>query len=354
MRHVVDIVVLSAIFPLSNRFSSTKTASCLTCELVLPMVGRTKSQLAKRINVRHTHGDLMARAVTAYEAAKKKSPKGSVGYRTICKEISELHFQETGERVELSHATLQRRIQGGASRDDANEHLRWLSEAEETIVVDYLNEMGDRSFPYSHRRAAEVVNKVASAHLGDKFPKSGVGINWTYRFSLRNGHRIKLWNSRPLEEKQGRAANPHTMKSWWELLEKCLTARNFTPGNIYGSDEVGVQAQGQGETERVFGRPGKSAPYQQRAGTRENITMIITICADGTAIPPTAIFKGKAFHVKWAKDNLLKASFVINFPINLSLLICIRTVLVISARDGLMVKLGPIGSSCLRKRQSQS
>ncbi|KAF5329630.1 hypothetical protein D9619_009466 [Psilocybe cf. subviscida] len=262
------------------------------------MPGRAKSQLAKRINGRCKHDDLMARAAAAYDAAKKKSPKGSAGYRTICQEISDEYHRETGERINLAHATLQRWVAGGASREEAHQRRGWLSATEETQVIDYLNEMADRGFPLSHRRVAEVVSKIVSARLGDAFPKSGVGINWTYRFATRNAHRIKMWNSRPLEEKRGRAANPNTIKRWWELLEQVLTTRKVTPENIYGTDEVGVQPQGQGEKERVFGRPGKTAPYQQRAGTRENITLIVTICADGTAIAPTVIFKGKAHQIK--------------------------------------------------------
>ena len=40
----------------------------------------------------------------------------------------------------------------------------------------------------------------------------------------------------------------------------------------------------------------------------ENITVIVTICADGTSLPPAVLFKGQAFQVKWAQDNPTKAS----------------------------------------------
>jgi hypothetical protein len=50
------------------------------------------------------------------------------------------------------------------------------------------------------------------------------------------------------------------------------------------------------------------SPYQQRGGTRENITIIVTICADGTSTPPAVIFKGNAYQVKWGENNPLNAS----------------------------------------------
>ena len=54
----------------------------------------------------------------------------------------------------------------------------------------------------------------------------------------------------------------------------------------------------------VFGARQKAAPYQQRSGTRENITVIVTICADGTSMPLAVIFKGKAYQPGWA-DNVM-------------------------------------------------
>lgn len=102
------------------------------------------------------------------------------------------------------------------------------------------------------------------------------------------------------------------MEQWWELLENMLKTHNIKPENIYGTNEVGIQTQGQGKHECIFGQPGKTAPYQQCAGTQENITLIVTICTNGSALPPTVIFKGKAYHIKWANNNPLHALFVID------------------------------------------
>ena len=73
-------------------------------------------------------------------------------------------------------------------------------------------------------------------------------------------------------------------------------------------DEVGVQARGN-ERERVATKRQKTGPqYQQRSGTRENTTVLVTICADGTSTPPAVIFKGSAYQVSWANNNPLNAS----------------------------------------------
>ncbi|KAE9386129.1 hypothetical protein BT96DRAFT_960643 [Gymnopus androsaceus JB14] len=60
---------------------------------------------------------------------------------------------------------------------------------------------------------------------------------------------------------------------------------------FYGGDETGIQS-GIGTTEYVVGRKGKGVQHQQRDGNRENITVLPTICADGTNLVPAIIFKG--------------------------------------------------------------
>jgi hypothetical protein len=43
--------------------------------------------------------------------------------------------------------------------------------------------------------------------------------------------------------------------------------------------------------------------YQQGYGNQENITVIVTVCADGTSTPPSMISKGKGYQTKWKQDN---------------------------------------------------
>jgi hypothetical protein len=263
------------------------------------MPGRAKSDVEKHLATKHLHDAWMVRAVTTYREEQKKKPvKSRRGLRTICAEFETLCFSETGKSIKLCHMTLKRLAAGGMTREKANSNWRWLSrltDSEEDIVIDFISEMADRGFPLSHRRLKEHVDTICKARLGNDFPAKGVGENWTYRFAQRNTERIKISRSRPLEDKRGRGANPHTNEAWWKLLGETIEKYNIKPHNIYGTDEVGIQAQGGGEREHVFGARKKAAPYQQRGGTRENITVIVTICADGTSTPPAVIFKGSAY-----------------------------------------------------------
>jgi DMSO/TMAO reductase YedYZ molybdopterin-dependent catalytic subunit len=50
------------------------------------------------------------------------------------------------------------------------------------------------------------------------------------------------------------------------------------------------------------------APLLRRDGNRENITVVVTMCADGEEIPPTIIYKGQSFTTNWHLDNEIHAS----------------------------------------------
>ncbi|KDQ23014.1 hypothetical protein PLEOSDRAFT_1022730, partial [Pleurotus ostreatus PC15] len=79
------------------------------------------------------------------------------------------------------------------------------------------------------------------------------------------------------------------------------------PENIYAADESGFFPAG-GPRMRVIGPRGKKTQHLQGDGNRENTTVIVTICGDGTALRPAVIFKGQAYQVRWNQDNPTNAS----------------------------------------------
>jgi hypothetical protein len=77
---------------------------------------------------------------------------------------------------------------------------------------------------------------------------------------------------------------------------------------IFGADETGIQ-QGLATWKHIIGPKGKKVQnHQQQSGDRENITVMVAICADGTSLPPTVIFKGESFQAGWRQTNPLNTS----------------------------------------------
>lgn len=241
----------------------------------------------------------------------EKDTGNGIGARKICQEVSEECFEVTGKRVTLSKSTVMRRAKGGRSIRDFNAEKRWLSEAEEQIVADFAIDTAKRGFPLSHRRLREHVNEVCKGKLGEKFPEKGIGEQWTHRFLERHATRLRPYWSHGLDHSRARAVNPVTKKVYFDLLEKVINGDEenipIEPDCIYEMDETGLQ-EGVGVAERVIGAAGQKVQYQQGSGERENITVLVTICADGTSIPPAVIFKGEAYQTSWKQDNPLDAS----------------------------------------------
>jgi hypothetical protein len=211
-----------------------------------------------------------------------------------------MNLAATGKLIRLSYSTLARLAVGGKTKAETNAAKGWLTKEETIQVITYVQELGNRGFPLSHKRLCEHVNEILSTRLGDSF--TGVGVKWTNRFVEKHADCLKTSWSRPLDSKRGRAVNPHTNKAWFNLLEGVFKKHDIDEDCIYAADEIGISPDS-GEHERVIGSKRPGPQYQQCTGSRENITVIVTICADGTATHPAVILKGNAYQVKWKQDN---------------------------------------------------
>ena len=58
----------------------------------------------------------------------------------------------------------------------------------------------------------------------------------------------------------------------------------------------------------MIGCCGTKMQHKQGGADCENVTAIVTICADGTVLNPTVIFKGKNIMAKWGENNVASAS----------------------------------------------
>ncbi|PPQ74013.1 hypothetical protein CVT25_006177, partial [Psilocybe cyanescens] len=92
--------------------------------------------------------------------------------------------------------------------------------------------------------------------------------------------------SRPLATERAKALNKDVVVHWYDLIKQGVIAKGIKPENIYGMDESGFPPSDQGV---------QRAKVQHKAGSanHENVTVLVTICADGTALKPTIIFKGQ-------------------------------------------------------------
>ena len=180
---------------------------------------------------------------------------------------------------------------GGKLKSQSNAEKQWLLPVEVDKVIEYAVEMANQGFPLSHRRLREHVNEICHAWMGARFPEGGVGKQWSHWFVEKYSEELSTYWSHPLDTSRGRAVNPSTNEAWFKLLRETIKDNNIPEELQYGVDETGVQPGG-GLWESVIGPKGKKVQHQQQDGNCENITVIVTICADGTSLPPAVLFKG--------------------------------------------------------------
>lgn len=245
----------------------------------------------------------MARAVEVYNDEVEKGSKK--GLRQVCQQVMNECRDKTGRSITLNYNTLNERVKGRKSLGQSNSEKSWLSKEETDSVIEYALEVADRGFPLSHKRLKEHVDEIIRGRLGPSFP--GVGENWTDRFLTKHSDRLGTYWAHSLDSARGRAVNPANKTKFFNLLGECIEKFNIEEDCVWAADETGIQASA-GTKERVVGGAGKKTQHAQGDGNRENITVMVTICADGSSIPPAVIFKGKAFLTKWKQENPTKAS----------------------------------------------
>ncbi|KAF8876882.1 hypothetical protein CPB84DRAFT_1714963, partial [Gymnopilus junonius] len=82
--------------------------------------------------------------------------------------------------------------------------------------------------------------------------------------------------------------NPEAVKSWFDILEEWVVKLGIDPKNLYGMDESGFPTA-YGGKDRVLGERGTKTQHKQGGADRENVTAVVTICANGTSVRPLLI-----------------------------------------------------------------
>jgi hypothetical protein len=96
-------------------------------------------------------------------------------------------------------------------------------------------------------------------------------------------------------------------KLYYNLLHSKMSEYKVLPCNSYNMDEKGFMIGVTTRSKRVFSRrqyEKKEVTASLQDGNREWITVVATICADGTALPPGLIFmsKNSTMQASWVAD----------------------------------------------------
>lgn len=203
----------------------------------------------------------------------------------------------------LPYKTLQDRINGGAKSLSEESASRGRLFPEETdVLIDHSLHMAKRGCPVTVAGIEKRANEILSAREGTDF--TPVGNNWADRFMTRHRTRLQTYWGASLDTKRGQALNPTSNKHYWEGIETIIdnNGHPIPPHRRYGTDEIGFN-MGLATKRRVVGPAGQKIQHVQGDAEREMVTVVNTICADGTSLRPTVIYKGKNWLQRWSKQE---------------------------------------------------
>ncbi|KAI5117677.1 hypothetical protein M0805_002075 [Coniferiporia weirii] len=214
------------------------------------MVNKAKSTARKAHEATEQKAGLYAKALDVHLEEQQKPSKERKDLWTVCTEVSNEHFAQTHCRIDLSSSTLDQLVKGSKLKSESNAEKSWITPEEAEIIIAFATEMAKQGFPLTHKQLTEHANLILKARLGGQ---------------------IKVYLSRSLDAKHAQAVNSTVNTAWFDLL----------------------------------GPTGERVVQEVVGENHELTTVLCTICANGTSLPPLVIFKGKAFFVKWGMSNPL-------------------------------------------------
>lgn len=133
------------------------------------------------------------------------------------------------------------------------------------------------------------------------------GKNWSADFKRRNEAILDCRYLNTLDLERHQAESESSFRQYFAVLEQKIALYSIQPQNCYNMDEKGFLIGHLQKVKRIF--PKALMKQQKLLGTgqdgcREWITVIATICADGSSLPPALIYKAVSGDLQdtWLQD----------------------------------------------------
>jgi hypothetical protein len=167
----------------------------------------------------------------------------------------------------------------------AAEDKRFLTAQQEQSLVNYINKLTDRGLP-----PTPAMLRNFAYDLAGKEP----GKCWSQRFCKRWNQQLKTGYLTAIDSKRQQADQKASYKRYFTVLKEKIEQYKVEPHNVYNMDEKGFLIGYLVKTKRVFNKDSHARGAllgTKQDGNREWITIIGSICADGTCLSPGLIYQ---------------------------------------------------------------
>ncbi|RMZ87477.1 hypothetical protein DV736_g5297, partial [Chaetothyriales sp. CBS 134916] len=198
-----------------------------------------------------------------------------------------------GSLQTIQHKGISRSVQQAHS-----ESLQLLTDGQEEALIQHVNDLSDRGLPPTPQFVRNLVFEIV---------KKQPGKNWVTTFCKRHRSRIKSLYLRAIDQTRHIADNSAYFEHFYATLKQKVEKYHIKPHNVYNFDEKGFLLGLCHSAKRIVGiqqLKSKKIIGASQDGSREFISLLACICADGTAIPLALIYQGTSGDLQdtWLED----------------------------------------------------
>ena len=175
---------------------------------------------------------------------------------------------------------------------------RKLNDQQEYDLLKYIKRLTARHLPPTRTMVQNFASTVAQGRVSE---------SWVTRFLHRHQDQLTSQWTSAMDSNRHNAESGYKYKLYFDLLQQKITEYNIEPAHTYNMDEKGFAIGVLGRTKRIFSRrqyEKKEVRQARQDGSREWVSLLAAICADGTALPPGIIFASKNSTIQshWVAD----------------------------------------------------
>ena len=168
----------------------------------------------------------------------------------------------------------------------ADQQHRKLNNEQERELCAYIEELTERHLPPTRQMVKNFASELSHTSVGD---------TWVTDFINRNTDQLLVKWSTAMDKVRHAADNSSKYTAYFNLLHSKIEEYNVQPADTYNMDEKGFAIGLVARSKRIFSRRLYQRQKNKQSlqdGNREWVTLLASVCADGSALPPVLIFTG--------------------------------------------------------------
>jgi hypothetical protein len=211
----------------------------------------------------------------------------------------EINYTQIAKTYGVVRSTLTRRHQGKSTSCATRfENQQALHVQQELELLRYIERLTKQGLPPTRAMIRNFASQIAQRELG---------VHWVDRFVQRHPEQlISKWTT-AMDNSRHKADSASKYSLYFDLLSKKIEQYRVEPRHTYNMDEKGFMLGVVGRSKRIFSRTSYEEGKRRSTiqdGSREWITLLACICADGSSLEPALIYQSTSGSIQ---DSWLQA-----------------------------------------------